>query len=179
MLRIVTLPKKSLMKTFTKTSFLLAITILASCRSHKKMEESSFSSKDSCTVQTSMSLQSFTNVLAAESISSSLTQDHFDFHEGAGEILIHTNGDTTIKGLRSAVLARKTQNKESETHVSLSAGLSSESHSESSNVIVKDEKTVTNNLTSSNLIRIRLLLIVIILIAGLLSLKHIKDRLNP
>lgn len=167
------------MRTFTKSSFLLSLAILASCRSHQAMEESSFTSKDSCTMQASIISQNLTNALATESISSSLSQDRYDFHEGVGEILLHPNGNVTIKGLRSASLARKTQNKESDIHISSSGNFSSDVHSESSNAVAKDEKSVIENPASSNLTRIRILLIVAILIAALFSLKHIKTRQNP
>lgn len=130
------------MRNYAKFSIIMALAILSACRSHKVkvIEESAWTSSDSCTVESTIRIQSLKNIAAAESSDSSFHQDHFDFEEGAGMIQIHPDGEVTIKGLKSASLIRKSNRKTSNIQISESDTLSSESYSESYSATTSEVK---------------------------------------
>ncbi len=166
------------MKNYAKLSFLLAIAILSDCGSHKAIEESIYVSSDSCKSETTLNVQSLTNIAVTESADSNYRQVHFDFEDGAGIIQIHSDGEVTIKGLKSASLTRKSDHKISDVQISVSDSLSTESYAESNSAVASEVKIRKDTPTSKSNWLKYLFLVISILMVILLSLKRIKASLK-
>ncbi len=160
------------MNNFAKFSILMAIAMLFGCRGQKAIEESVYVASDSCKVETSLNVQSLTNMVITESADSSFLQNHFDFEDGAGIIQIHPDGEVTIKGLKSASLIRQSRHKTADIQLSVSDSISAESHSEFSSATGKEIKTRKDTPTSKSNWLKYLLLVISILIGILFSLKN-------
>ncbi len=166
------------MKNYAKFSFVMAVAVLSGCRSYKAVEESAYVAADSCEVETSLNLQSLTNIATAESEDSSVHQDHFDFEDGAGIIQITPDGDVIIQGLKSASLTRKSNHKTTDVQISVSDSLSAECHTESSHAVANKVKTRKNTSSSNSKWIKYLFLVPAILIGIFLSLLLLKAKLK-
>ncbi len=166
------------MRNLANLSIIVAIAMVSGCRSHKAIEESAYTINDSCSLKTSVQVQSMTNIGDSESVDSSLRQDHFDFEEGAGIIQINPDGEVTIKGLKSASLLRKSNHKTSDVQISVSDTLSAESNSESNSAVASEVKTRKDTPSSNSNWLKYLFLVPTILICIFLSLLLLKARLK-
>ncbi len=166
------------MNNFAKFSIFMAIAMLFGCRGQKAIEESVYVASDSCKVETSLNVQSLTNMVITEYADSSFRQNHFDFEDGAGIIQIHADGAVTIKGLKSASLLRKSNHNASDGQISMSDRLSAESHTESNSTVVCEVKTRKDTPSANSNWLKYLLLVISILMVILLSLKRIKASLK-
>ncbi len=166
------------MNNFAKFYFLLAVAMLSACRSHKAIEESVYVASDSCKTETTLNVQSLTNIAATESADANYRQEHFDFEEGAGVIQIHPDGAVTIKGLKSTVLTRKSKHQTTDIQISESDTLSTETHSESSSAMESEVKTKKDTPASNSNGLKHLFLLITILLVIVFFLKHLKDKLK-
>ncbi len=124
------------MKNPLKILFLFAVVAFSACRSHKAIEASNYSANDSCVVQSDLGIHSITNIETTESIASCLTQDHIEFNDEAGEISIHSNGEVSIKGIKSVYLLRQDTHKQSATAITTNDSVTAKTQ-------VKSEKVTT------------------------------------
>lgn len=153
------------MKNFLKFPILFTVIAVSACRSHKTVEVSDYSTNDSCVVQTDLRVHSLANIEKNESIASRLTQDHMEFSEGAGEIRIYSNGEVSVKGLKSAYLIRHEAHKQSTITAAINDSLDAKSHIQSSKTTVAATKAnaITSS-TSSIWLKFILFMIIAILI---------------
>ncbi len=166
------------MRNYAKFSILMAFAMISGCRSQKAIEESAMVAADSCKVETSLNVQSLTNIAATETSDSSFSQDHLDFEEGAGIIQIYPNGEVTIKGLKSASLSHQSRCKTADIQISESDTLSAESVSESNSTVASEVKTRKNTPTSNSNWQKHLLLVITLLVVIFLSLEILKSKLK-
>ncbi len=165
------------MKTYSKI-FLIVILALSACRSHKTTEQTHYVANDSCTTQTNLQLHSISEMAKTELISAHVSQDHIDFHDSIGEIQIQPNGQMTIKGIRSANIARQEIKRLSEMQISLSDSLTEDSSIESGISISSDVKTKTDTPTSSlNWNNISLFIAISLLL--LLAIRYFLNHKTP
>ena len=153
------------MKNYLKIPILLTVIAFSACRSHKAIEVSDYSANDSCVAQTDLRVHSFTNIAKNETISSHLAQDHMEFSDGAGEIRIYSNGQVSIKGLKSANLMRQNTKKHSAMTVAITDSVTATSHEKSAKITTSATKAeATIPVSSSIWIKILFVIIIIILI---------------
>lgn len=153
------------MKNLLKIPILFTVLATSACRSHKTADVSNCSSNDSCVVQTDLNVHSITNVEKTESISSCLAKDHMEFSDGAGEILIHSNGEVSVKGLKSVYHTNYDTHKQSVITADINDSLTAKSHSKSTKATVSATKTTDTILaTPSVLFKIILFMIIALLL---------------
>ncbi|MDE7420554.1 MAG: hypothetical protein K2N35_10130 [Muribaculaceae bacterium] len=162
------------MKNLLKIPILFTVVAVSACRSHKKVEVSDHYATDSCKVQTDLTVHSITNIEKNEYIDSLLAQDQLEFKDGAGEIRIHSNGEVSIKGLKSAHLMRQNTHKHSATTVTLNDSVAAKSQIKSTKTTTKATKANTVIPVASS-IWLKVLSFIIIPILVLLTIRYIKS----
>ena len=158
------------MKNFLKIPILFTVVAISACRSHRIVEESNYSDKDSCEIQTEVIAHHLTNVEKTESISSSVAQDHLEFSDGAGEIRINSIGEVSIKGLKSAYLMRQNTHERSVTTAATTDSLTAKSQEKSLKATDTMSKAIETN-PNVSLIGIKLTLFIGIIIVFILSIR--------
>lgn len=135
------------MKTFSKFPILFAVIAISACRSHKTVEVSNYSANDSCEIQTEVRAHHLINEEKTESISSCIAHDHMEFSDSAGEIRINSDGEVSIKGLKSAYLIRHDIHQQTVTTSATNDSIIVQSHEKSAKTSAIATKT--NAITSS------------------------------
>lgn len=131
------------MKNLSKFPILFIVVAFSACRSHKAVEVSNYTSNDSCIVQTNLGISSHINTETTESISSYIAKDFMEFSDGAGEIRIHSTGDVSIKGLKSACIMSRDYHKQSATTVALNDNVNANSYKKSANETAAEAKDIS------------------------------------
>ena len=158
------------MKNFLRIPILFTVITISACRSHKIVEESNYSDKDSCEIQTEVIAHHFTNVEKTESISSSVAHNHIEFSDGAGEIKINPNGEVSIKGLKSAYLMHQNTHEQSVTTAMTADSLTAKSQEKSLKVTDTMSKAIATH-PNVFLIWIKITLFIGLIIVFILSIR--------
>lgn len=153
------------MKNISKFPILFAVIAISACRSHKTVEVSNYSANDSCEIQTEVRAHRLINVEKTESISSFIAHDHMEFSDSTGEIRINSNGEVSIKGLKSAYLVRHDIHQKSVTTAATIDSIAVQSHEKSVKITTTATKAVaTNPILSDILLKFIFLMMIIILL---------------
>lgn len=161
------------MKKFLKFPIIFTVIAVSACRSHNTVEVSNYSTNDSCEIKTYVRALSLTNIEQNESIVSRLTQDHMEFNDGTGEIRIHSNGEVSIKGLKSAYLTRHDIHKQSATTATIKDSLTAKSHTKSTKTTDVTSKANTTIPATFSLC-LKILSLIVLIILSILSILYIK-----
>ncbi|MDE6560950.1 MAG: hypothetical protein K2K75_06200 [Muribaculaceae bacterium] len=163
------------MKNLLKYPILVSVIAISACKSHKPVEAFHYSANDSCLVQSNLSVNSFVAIEKNETISSRLAQDHMEFSEGAGEIIINSNGEISIKGLNSADLIRHDTHKQSITAVSTNDSITVQTQAKTAKATDTTSKAVSANPTVSSTWQ-KILLFIAFIIIVILSFRFLLKR---
>ncbi|MDE6697699.1 MAG: hypothetical protein K2K25_12535 [Muribaculaceae bacterium] len=163
------------MKNYLKIPILFTVFAISACRSHKTVEQSNYSANDSCEIQTEVRVHYLTNFEKTESISSCLVQDHLEFSDEAGEIRIYSNGEVTIKGIKSAYIMRNDTHKQSTTTTAVTDSITAISNEKSVKATDTTSRAIATNPTFS-LIWIKITLFIGLIIVFILSIRSCLKR---
>lgn len=163
------------MKHSLKFPILFTLIAISACRSHKTVEVSNYSTNDSCIVQTDLRVHSLSNIEKNESITTRIAQDLMEFSDGAGEILIHSNGEVSIKGLKSAHITRHDTHKQSATTDTTSDSITAKTQTKSIKTRVATSKSMATNPTFSST-WLRILFFVGLILIFVLSMRSVLKR---
>ncbi len=140
---------------------LILLSLIASCKSHKTITDSTYTASDTLSSQTTLQLHSHTEIQTAESISSRQSHDHIEFQDQNGEIQIHPDGKISIKGLKSADLLGHTYYKHSKEIINSKDSLAVQSSMESvSSVSAISASEIVNS--NNNSLRLKIILILLL-----------------
>ena len=158
------------MKNYLKIPILFTVVAISACRSHKTVEQSNYSANDSCEIQTEVIAHNLTNIVKNEIISSHFVQDHLEFSDEVGEIRINSNGEVSIKGIKSDDIMRNDTHKQSTATTAVTDSITAISHEKSVKATDTTSKAIATNPTVS-LIWIKITLFIGLIIVFILSIR--------